>query len=136
MNPILLDVIERKKAIIRQELGLLKELAKQPISPETDLIIRHALCHSMQNAITAVIDIAQHIVTEKSEAALDSYADSIEKLGDLKVLDRQFACEFSRAAKLRNVLVHLYDNVDIAFLASLLPKLITDLQRFVRELKP
>jgi uncharacterized protein YutE (UPF0331/DUF86 family) len=50
------------------------------------------------------------------------------------VLDQPFADAFSRVAKLRNVLVHLYDTVDIGFLFSLVPALIKDTKSFLRQL--
>jgi uncharacterized protein YutE (UPF0331/DUF86 family) len=78
---------------------------------------------------------AKHVVSEKGGAVPETYADSVERLGGLGVLDSGFAAEFSRVAKLRNVLVHLYDNVDIEFLFSLVSKLIADLKRFLKELK-
>jgi uncharacterized protein YutE (UPF0331/DUF86 family) len=64
----------------------------------------------------------------------ESCSDAILSLGSIGALDQAFAEEFARVAKLRNVLVHLYDNVDHNFLFSLVPKLIQDSKRFVREI--
>jgi uncharacterized protein YutE (UPF0331/DUF86 family) len=57
------------------------------------------------------------------------------ELGVLGVLEQKFAEEFCRVAKLRNVLVHLYDNVDTDFLFSLTPRLIKDTQSFIKQLE-
>ena len=134
MNPINIDVLEKKKIIILQEIELLKRIAATPVDSSTDILIRHALCHSMQNAISAVINMAQHIVSEKSDSVPESYSEAIPQLGLIGSLLEEFASEFSRVAKLRNVLVHLYDSVDINFIFSLLPKFLKDVKRFLKEL--
>ena len=122
MSPIDLQVIEVKKGFLLKELDLLGKLQAQKLSKASDIVLKYAFFHSLQNAISAVIDIAQHIVSEKSGESASSYSDAIERLGQLGILEKEFAKEFSRAAKLRNVVVHLYQNVDIEFLASMLPK--------------
>jgi uncharacterized protein YutE (UPF0331/DUF86 family) len=134
MNPVKYDVLQRKKEIIARELKILREIQKRRKSDKRDEILEHALLHAMQNCISAIIDIAQHIVSEKSGRAPESYSDAIRELGVLGVLEQKFAEEFCRVAKLRNVLVHLYDNVDTDFLFSLVPTLIKDTQSFVRQL--
>jgi hypothetical protein len=78
--------------------------------------------------------IAQHIAAEKLSSPPESYSETILSLGSIGALDQAFAEEFARIAKLRNVLVHLYDNVDHNFLFSLVPKLIQDSKRFVKEI--
>lgn len=136
MNPIKIDVIETKLKIIRRELKLLRSLQKKGTkSLERDLILQHALCHSMQLAITAVIDIAQHVAAESSDQDVQSYAQSIELLGDLKCLPKKFASSLAQTAKLRNVLVHLYDNLNMDLIWSHLPRLIKDLEKFLKSLK-
>lgn len=134
MNPIKLDVIERKKTTILNELKVLVEIQRRYEAKQQDAILEHALAHAMQNCIAAVIDIAQHIVAEKMDAPLESYSEAISALGTLGVLQKPFAEEFSRVAKLRNVLVHLYDNVDHKFLFSLVPNLIRDSKKFVKQI--
>jgi uncharacterized protein YutE (UPF0331/DUF86 family) len=132
MNPVKIDIIEKKSAIIAREIKLLTRIEKTPVTRESDELIQHALCHSMQNAIAAVIDLAQHIVAEKSSAIPESYSECILELSTLGIIPKDFAQDFSRVAKLRNVLVHLYDNVDIEFLFSLLPRFKSDLKKFLR----
>lgn len=133
MNPIKADVIEKKRQILTRELQLLARIEKMKVSASEDLIVQHAMCHAMQNTIAALIDIAQHVISETGNPMPDSHSDAIRLLGVHGFLDEKFAAEFSRVAKLRNVLVHMYDNIDIAFLHSLLPKLIADTKRFLKE---
>jgi uncharacterized protein YutE (UPF0331/DUF86 family) len=133
MNPVKIDVIERKKTIILAELKILVEIQRRHQAGQRDAILEHALLHAMQNCIAAVIDIAQHIVAEKMPSPPESYSEAIALLGTLGVLEQPFADEFARVAKLRNVLVHLYDSVDHNFLFSLVPNLIRDSKKFIKQ---
>jgi uncharacterized protein YutE (UPF0331/DUF86 family) len=133
MNPVKVDVIERKKTTILAELKILAEIQRRFQAGQRDAILEHALLHAMQNCIAAVIDIAQHIVAEKQPSPPESYSEAIATLGALGVLEQPFADEFARVAKLRNVLVHLYDNVDHNFLFSLVPNLVRDSKKFVKQ---
>lgn len=80
------------------------------------------------------VDIAQHIVTERGAEVPPSYSECVAALGPLGVLDQNFSQEFSRVAKLRNVLVHQYDDLDLSFLASLVPKLLENLKVFLKAI--
>jgi uncharacterized protein YutE (UPF0331/DUF86 family) len=134
MNPVKIDVIERKKTTVLAELKILAEIQRRHHAGQRDEILEHALLHAMQNCIAAVIDIAQHIVAEKMSSPPQSYSEAIASLGVLGVLEQPFADEFARVAKLRNVLVHLYDNVDHNFLFSLVPNLIRDARKFIKQI--
>jgi uncharacterized protein YutE (UPF0331/DUF86 family) len=59
---------------------------------------------------------------------------SFRDLGVVGGLDQLFADTVSRVAKIRDVLVHLYNIVDIGFLCSLVPALIKDTKTFLRQL--
>ena len=134
MNPIKIDVIEKKKRIILDEIKVLEEAERRYKGDPSDAIVQHALMHAMQNCIAAIIDIAQHVTSEKLGRTSESYSEAIRDLGVAGVLEQPFADAFSRVAKLRNVLVHLYDTVDIGFLFSIVPTLIKDTKTFLRQL--
>lgn len=76
--------------------------------------------------------ISRNMLRRRNRA--ESYSETIRELGALDILEQPFAEQFSRMAKLRNVLVHLYDSVDMAFLASLVPNLIKDTKVFLKSL--
>lgn len=135
MNPIKSEVLERKKGIILRELKILEEVQKKYNQGIRDEILEHAMCHAMQNAISAIIDISHHIVVERRGDAPESYSEAISALGDLGILKREFADSYSRVAKLRNVLVHLYDNIDIDFLFSLITPFRQDTKVFLTHIQ-
>lgn len=135
MNPIRLDVIEKKKRIIVDEIKVLKEAQRLYEANGSNAIVEHALMHAMQNCISAIIDIAQHLTSEKLGRAPESYSEAVRDLGTAGILDPAFAEQFARVAKLRNVLVRLYDSVDVGFLFSLVPMFVKDTATFIKALE-
>ncbi|MDZ4785454.1 MAG: HepT-like ribonuclease domain-containing protein [bacterium] len=116
MNPIKYDLLEKKQAILLKEIALIKKIEKEYFNQRAEELVQHALLHAMQNAIAATIDISQHICAELSKDAVESYAESIERSGDLGVLPKELVAHFSRIAKLRNIMVHLYDNINFEYI--------------------
>ncbi|GEM_PF-1904290 len=135
MNPIKIDLLSRKRQYIESEVKILSKLLKIKETKIIDEIIERALCHSVQNVISAVIDISQHIIAESTGTVPSTYVECIEQLGDLKVLPPAFAREFSEAVKLRNVVAHLYENLRMDIIWSHTPKLIKDAGKFAAAIK-
>ena len=132
MTPVDIAVVESKAEIALREIALLKELLKKRVSSKSDIILQHALTHAIQNLTSAVIDIAQHVGSERGAAVPESYAAAIEQLGALGILPKKFALDFSAVARLRNVVVHAYAKLDIDILVRHTPKLIKDSRQFLR----
>jgi uncharacterized protein YutE (UPF0331/DUF86 family) len=135
MTPIDASLIDRKRSIMLRELKLLDELRRRKVRASSDIVLQHALIHSLQNCISAAIDIAQHVGVERTGEVASSYAESIRMLGELKVLSKKFAARFSEVAKLRNVLVHAYENLDVDLVATMVPKFLKDAKVFLTAIK-
>lgn len=134
MSPIDRHLVERKIAFLLNELSYLKGYEGVELGRDPDVTRQYAFCHSLQNAIAAITDICQHVVRAEGEQVPPSYAASIAHLAAIGILTPDFAANFSKVAKLRNVVVHLYENIDIEFLQSLLPKLQEDCAIFIASI--
>lgn len=128
MSPIDQNIVEKKIASILKEVEFLNTLLKEDIGLE--LRNQYALLHALQNALTAAIDIAQHIVCQEMLEVPDSYADAILKLSKAGFLEMSFARRFSEAARFRNKLVHAYEEIDFSNVLSDLPSMLRDLKEF------
>lgn len=131
MSPLSRDLLNRKRQFILLELKLLDRLLDIRKTMQVDVVVEHALCHVLQNILAAIIEVAQRIVAERLGAVPESYADSIEKLAELNLLDGAFAAEFARAAKLRNVVVHAYENLKMDLVWTAAEKLWKDSLTFL-----
>jgi uncharacterized protein YutE (UPF0331/DUF86 family) len=67
----------------------------------------------LQVAIQAAIDIGQYILSANGVSDARDYADVFAQLGGTGVLSESFAGRMAEMARFRNVLVHLYADVDL-----------------------
>ena len=99
---------------IQRSLRLLREL--QPAS--RDEFVGNGFLSStgerqLQVAIQAAIDIGQYLLTEQGVSGVRDYADVFAQLGRTGLLPDSFAVRMAEMARFRNVLVHLYTEVDL-----------------------
>lgn len=66
----------------------------------------------LQLAIQICIDLGAQLVSEQSARPPSDYAEVFEILGDKGVLDKELALRMGNAARQRNLIVHLYMEID------------------------
>ena len=88
----------------------------------------------LQLAIEACVDIAELLIVDQRLPAPDDSAESIEILGNEKIVDSQFAKSFAKAVGLRNILVHDYVDIDYGIIADKVNNRLDDFDRFAREI--
>lgn len=66
----------------------------------------------LQLSIQICIDLAAQVVSEQSAAPPSSYSDVFRVLGDKAVISPEIAERLGNAARQRNLLVHLYMEID------------------------
>lgn len=118
MNEVLFRKIERlKEEVLYLEMNK-KNLQK---NIESSAEMKKIAERSIYLCAEIALDIAETIIAIKGLPKPSTYSDSIYKLGDFKVIPKEFARKFAYIAGLRNFLAHDYQ-VDTA----------TDLQKFLR----
>jgi uncharacterized protein YutE (UPF0331/DUF86 family) len=88
----------------------------------------------LQTAIQAAIDVGNHILAEDFPEAPGSYREVFQLLSKRGVIDADLAERLSGAAGLRNILVHLYLDVDPERLWAQLKQL-DDLKAFAEVIE-
>ncbi len=81
-------------------------------------------------AVQAAIDICYHIVAKSESRAPQDYADCFVQLANLGIVDKKFARNLQEMARFRNVLVHMYGEVDDNRVCRILKDNLIDLDRF------
>lgn len=79
-----------------------------------DRIARAAAERLLQLAIQIVLDLGAHILADRGVTDWEEYRQIPDRLAREEVIPRELADRLSRAAGQRNVLVHLYLEVDEA----------------------
>jgi uncharacterized protein YutE (UPF0331/DUF86 family) len=83
-----------------------------------------------QVAIQAALDIASIILADQSVKMPRDYKDLFPALGEIGVLPADFAQKLVAMAKFRNVLVHLYLEVDLQRVYRYLQENLDDFETF------
>lgn len=83
-------------------------------------------------AIEAAADAASHVIASEGLRPPTSYADTFTSLHEGGWLDEELAALLADAAKFRNVLVHLYEDVDDDRVVEIARTRLTDLEAFVQ----
>ena len=86
-----------------------------------------------QIAIQAAIDIAGVLLANLSVKVANGYADVFRKLGEVGIVPPDFAERLAAMAGFRNVLVHMYLEVDPAKVYHALQHDLSDLDEFVKH---
>ncbi|MFQ5421784.1 MAG: DUF86 domain-containing protein, partial [Anaerolineae bacterium] len=107
------DVLLRKLAYLRQ---LLNDLAPYQTVSLTEVISEHYKIERLLELLVATAtDILFHLLTEKDKSP-DSYRDAFKLASDEDILSPILSQQLQQAAGMRNILVHLYEDIDYAIL--------------------
>lgn len=114
-------------------MNALKELQRLTYDEfARDHILRGSAERYFQVAIQAALDIGSMILAESVVRVPESYGDIFPRLADIGVLPADFAQKLVGMAKFRNVLVHLYLEVDLRKVYHYLQHDLGDFERFAQ----
>ncbi len=132
-RPIVVDP-ERLRRVLQRvsdDIGRLRRYeTMEPESLLSDETRIGDLLRRFQTAIEGCIDAAQHVCASEGWGAPDSNAHAMLVLGSHDVLTGELAEAMADHARFRNVLVHLYADVDEARAVARLARL-GELDRYV-----
>lgn len=96
---------------------------------------QHMVLHAMLVAIQSAIDIANHLIAENKLRRPDSYREAFEILKDKGFIDQSLSETLSELAGFRNVLVHIYWNLDLKTVFDILQHDLSALKDFEKIVK-
>ena len=90
-----LDIVRKKLEVIEDEINFLKEIQKLNINEfQRDLRNLKSTCRSLQNAIQALIDLGNHIISSLNLGKPEIYEDIPSLLFENKVITKSFKEKF------------------------------------------
>jgi uncharacterized protein YutE (UPF0331/DUF86 family) len=99
------------------------DFLKEHQADEEDLIddymLKSAIERNLQQALESALDIGEVIISSENLGKPEDYQSIIIILGQAGIVPMKFAKRFREAAKLRNILVHMYTEVDPALLSQI-----------------
>lgn len=96
-----------------------------------DKILTGSAKYYLQVSIECCLDIANHIIAAERFRAPRDYADSFKVLEEEKVIDSDIGLKLRQMAKFRNRLLHLYGDIDDAYVHGFMTADLKDVSRFV-----
>lgn len=112
-------------------VGILREYQQYNIEEiRNNRTLRGAIERYMEISLACMIDICEMIISSEKLRRPDTYREVILILGEHEILPEEFAKKLAPAAGFRNVLVHMYADIDLGKLYSHLQNDIDDLELF------
>ena len=123
-------LVEKKLATIVSAVSDLRRLARID-QLRHDVREERFIEHTLQVAMQAALDVASHIVSDESLGEPQTNRHLFDLLARAGWIDGALAAHLSRMAGFRNVLVHGYDDVDLAVVEDIVRHRLDDLLQFV-----
>lgn len=126
------EKIARKMKNMQEFVDFLK---KQPANEGkllNDYLLRSAIERNLQLAIESALDIGEVIISSENMEKPEDYRSIIIILGKEGVIPMEFARRFQEAAKLRNILVHMYTEVDSKVISQILKNNLDDFDEYAQ----
>ena len=96
---------------------------------------RNMMLHAMLVSIQASIDISAHLISKNQLKRPATYREAFYLLGQSGMIPEELADELSDLAGFRNVLVHIYWDLDLDEIYSILQNELGTLRSFRDEIK-
>jgi uncharacterized protein YutE (UPF0331/DUF86 family) len=128
------DLVTRKMLLITSDLDLLRRIAESGLDAYLSSPMHQAAVERyLERVIGRMIDINYHLLTESGQPPPPDYHASFTRLGELHVLDGDFARQIARAAGLRNRLVHEYEALDPRKVFEALDATLRDVPQYLSQ---
>ena len=122
--------ILRKLNFMQKCVNYLKSIDTDSNNLDMNYELRSAVERNFQLAIESAIDIGEIIISEKGFERPEDYRSVFLILGRQGIIPKDFAEDFSIAAGFRNILVHIYEEVDSSLLDVFLTEKLDDFDKF------
>lgn len=120
----------------RRYRGYLETLSERSDEElRSDFAVMGGLRHYLLLAVETVLDLGSHVISSEGYEPPANYADIFRVLSDEGVIEADLADRLMAMARFRNVLVHLYADVDEERVLRIFRESLGDLDSFVRTLR-
>ena len=128
------ELVAKKLAFIETCVRELQTMAR-PDRISDDLREERFVEHTLQLAIQAALDVASHVVSEERLGEPETNRDVFRLLGRSGMVRAELAQRLERMAGFRNVVVHLYQEVDLGILKDVVENRLDDLVAFAATIR-
>lgn len=125
------EKITQKFSQMDEYLGLLRTISKTPEEVFLkDKIMIGSAKYYLQVSIECCLDVTNHIIASERLRAPRDYADAFMVIEEQGLVSHDFGLRLRQMAKFRNRLVHLYGEVDNAYVYEVIKGDLKDIEEF------
>lgn len=101
---------------------------------KTDMRSRRFVERSLHIMVEAVIDVAQHIISDEKLREPANYRDTFLVLAENGIINTQHLNIYEKMAAFRNLIVHYYERIDDEVVFGIFKKNLKDFEMFITEI--
>ena len=129
------EKIARKLQYMKKNVDFLRTYQNLSVRElEENHLIKSAIERNFHLAIESALDIGEILISEENFEKPEDYKSVFLILGKNNVIPKDFAENLAPIAGFRNVLVHLYEDVDLKILQRYLSEKLVDLDIFAKHI--
>jgi len=126
-----IEKIGRKFIELDEYLGLLRSISETPLQAFLkDKVIIGSAKYYLQISIECCLDVANHVIAWERFRAPKDYADSFRVIEEEGLVLPELGERLREMTKFRNRLVHLYGEIDDAYVHKFMTEDLKDLEEF------
>ncbi len=131
-----MERIRQKIGKIKEHLTFIHSVKEECFEKfDTDKIYRGAILHYLYLLADGCLVLAELVIKEKNLRIPQTYADSIDILGENGILDRNFAYDFAQIAGFRNFLSHDYEKIEAEYICRKVMNKLNDIDKFIVQIE-
>jgi len=127
-------LVAKKLAFVETCVQQLRTLAR-PDALRSDVREERFVEHTLQVAIQSALDVASHIVSDERLGEPETHRELFALLARAGKIPAELAATLQDMAGFRNVIVHGYQDVDLAVVEDVLRNHLDDLLAFVAAIR-
>lgn len=132
MAPVDRDRLRPRIQHVRERLRRLREIAAEGSDAFAgDVVRQDAAVRNLQTSVEALLDMANHIVAREGLGIPTSYQEAVDLLVDHGVLPAENAESYRQMVRFRSRAVHIYDEIDVDEVYSILDSDLSDFETFI-----
>lgn len=124
------DLVAKKLAEIETYVHQLRTLARLDCLT-SDLKEERFVCHTLQLALQAALDVASHVVSDQRLGEPSNLRELFDLLARGAWIEAEQVPSLQRMVGFRNLLVHEYGSIDLGIVRDLVENRLGDLETFV-----
>jgi len=128
------ELVAKKLAFVETCVRELQTMAR-PDRISDDVREERFVEHTLQLAIQAALDVGSHIVSDERLGEPETSRDVFRLLGRAGYVPAELLGRLEQMAGFRNVVVHLYQDVDLGIVRDVVENHLGDLLEFVAAIR-